>query len=311
MADFISIPLLNTLTFVDITDQTDDQSFHNRLEWQEEYRNHKVTPLYQKIHITDPILIQITTNYTTKNVYLVDVITENETDITGAVADKSTAWSEITSWVTINYSTLYVYNKTVYTTLLEGWYNIRIEFNGGVTYESQIFQVADFSDYLIYSWTNSLVGLRKGIYWSGVETFQTRIDAKLIKFEPGIELVTNISFNEVIEDLDANAIFYAILQMGAFPRYLLEKVNVSFQVDTKKINDKEYKIESGIESEFIEGTDSTNIYTGNLKLRLKTYEVYEDFESEEVVEVPYIFENDDEDYITYNNDEDYLIYTDE
>lgn len=309
MADFISIPLLNTLTFVDITDQTDEQSFHNRLDWQESYRNHVITPLYQKIHITDPILIQITTNYTTKNVYLVNVITGAETDITGAVVNYSTAWSTITSWPTVNYDTLTAFDKTVYTGQLEGWYNVRIEFNGGVTYESQIFQVGDFSDYPVLSWSHSIVGLRKGIYWSGVEEFQTRIDTKLIEFQPGIELVTNKSFNEVIEDLDANAVFYAILDLGAFPRYLLEKLNIVLQVNTKKINDIEYKVESGIEQEFVRGINTTNIYTGTLKLRLKDYEIYEDFESLAPVEVPYILINEaDGDYLTINADGDYLIY---
>ncbi len=289
MASYIDIPKLNTLTFRPYT-ATGEQTFHNRNEYDEDYVNYNYVPAYQHFDIGDNILIQITTNNTLKKVFLMDLAAGTETELTAAVANYSTAWSTVTSWPTIAYDTLYVYDKTIYTSLLSGYYQVRLEFDAEANYKlSEPFRVHNCDSEMIkYTWSHSKTGLRKGIYFDGTQEFSMRIDSRFLKFEPGINVVTNESFNSRLESLESDALFYATLELGGLPRFLIEKINVTLQVDTKEINGVQYECESGLEVEHVTGGNTaSNLYIGSLKFRMVDYEDHEDFESAEVPETYY------------------------
>jgi hypothetical protein len=290
MSSYVKISQLNSLTFRN-TATPSYQTFHNTLDCNENYPNFdNSNSLYHAYHIGDTILIQVATNNTAKTVTLINLETGVETDLTAAVAGYSTAWSSVKSFVTTDYDTVYFYQKTIYTSLLSGYYEITIEFDADDDdVVSELIRVYDCDEEtVLYNWTNSETGLRKGIYFDGTQQFYLRIPSRFVTFEPGINILTNESFNNKLEALQSNALFYAILELDALPRFIVEKINVSLQVDTKKINGEQYEVESGIESEHIKSNNiATNIYTGSLKFRLYDYEIYPDFESEEEVETNY------------------------
>lgn len=311
------LPRMLTLTWVKTNPVSDSQAFDNRLLASESYPNYTLVNNHQKFNTGDSIFFQITSNYDVKDVYLVNETTEAETDLTGAVASKSTAWSTVDSFVSTDYGTLTVYNKTIYTTLLSGTYHLRLELEpdseDGLQYTSNTFQVGDYSNCPLIEWSHSVTGFRKGIYFSGVEAFQTRIDSRYCEYKSGIDLDLNDSWNKSLTLIDADSKFYAVMELSKLPRYILEKLNCILQVDTKTINEEQYEVENGIEEQLIrDELIVTSVYKGRLIWRKVNYEKYQDFEAEEEVEIPYILINsDDEDYMTINDDDDYAIYIDE
>lgn len=261
-----------TLRFIRTDSQTDKQNFHNRLINQESYRFFQHTDFYQKFYVGDPILVQIITNYSTHNIYLVNLETGAETDLTAN-------WSTIKTWTTDDYSTVTCYNNTISTSSIAGWYYVKLAFNGDIVYKSESFHVhTRYSNYPYLSWTHSHTSaMQKGIYFSGVETFGMRVDGEIMKYEPGLNRKTQESFNNIVENITTDALFFCTLYLGPLPRYLIEKINVSLQFDTWKINDIQYELDGEFQTEFIKGTD---IYTGSLRLRKRTYENYTDLENE-------------------------------
>jgi hypothetical protein len=309
------LPRLNTLTWVKTSPVTDMPAFDNRLLSEEDYPNYVLLNEHQKFDITnDLIFIQITTNYLVKNVILVNEATLEETDLTGVVAQKSTAWEEITSWNSVDWGTLTVYNKTIYTTLLSGTYHMRLELNeessaesgnDELIYTSNTFLVGNYSDYIKMTWSHSVTGLKKGIYWSGVENFMSRIDARFIRFGNGINLELNESWNSVLEMIDGDSKLYAIMQLSNLSGYFLEKLGAILQIDTKLINEEQYEVEDGIEAQII-GDDIIiiSLYKGSLKWRKKYYEKYQNFEAEAEVETYYGLYDENDGIGLYGNDVD-------
>jgi hypothetical protein len=298
MADFLSIPRLNTLTFRRTDNKsTNIQNFDNRLLHEEAYFNYHDTPYYQKFNIVDPILIQITTNYSTKTCELYNAITGGKTDITSG-------WSTIKTWSTENDGSVSAYDNTIVTTSLSGYYYILLSFNGGITYQSEYFQVDSFSDYTKVQWTHSEIGQFKGIYFAGAQTFMARIESRLVEAQFGLNKIVNESFNTRLENLTTNVKRYVIMELDALPRYLIEKLYDILQIDTLIINDVYYQIEEGATIEFLkEGNVSTNIYTGQLKLREVDYENYDELEAAELIETfNILIDNNENSLLIYGND---------
>jgi len=312
MSNYVKISQLNSLTFRN-TAKPSYQNFHNTLDCNENYPNFdNSNSFYHAFHIGDTILIQVATNNTAKTVTLINLETGIETDLTAAVAGYSTAWSSVKSFITTDYDTVYFYQKTIYTSLLSGYYEITIEFDSD-NVVSELIRVYDCDEEtVLYNWTNSETGLRKGIYFDGTQQFYLRIPSRFVTFEPGINILTNESFDNKLEALQSNALFYAILELDALPRFIVEKINVSLQVDTKKINGEQYEVESGMEVEHIKSNNiATNIYTGSLKFRLYDYESYPNFEGIEAEETYYLlsdsFNNEGQEEIILINETDIIL----
>ena len=315
------LPRLQTLRWVKSSPVTDTQAFDNRQMQEEDYPNYTLIKEYQKFNIaTDSILIQITSNYSVRNVILIDETTLLETDLTDAVANKSTAWTQKTSWNSSLYGILLVENKTIYTTLLSGIYHLRLELNEEssaesgnniLEYTSNTFQVGTYSDLPKLTWTHSEIGLRKGIYFSGEETFMSRLGDRYCIYTPAIDMQLNDSWNKVLTLLDADSKFYVVMELSKMPRYLLEKLNCILQVDTIFINEEAYQVEAGIESQII-GDDMilTSVYKGRLKWRKKGYEKYRDFEAVSEIETFRILINEDGDMAEINDAGDIGLYDD-
>jgi hypothetical protein len=296
MSSIISVPKLNALTFRPFA-ETGMQTFHNRLDYREEYPNHNAIPLWQIFDDSDPILIQITTNNTIKNCKLINVETEEVTDLTAEVASYSSAWLPIQNWTNTEYGSFGAFDKYIYTSLLSGFYQVKLEFDAEADYLiSEVFEVGDFATYPLLEYNHSETGLRKGVYFDGSQTFTIRLNARFVKYKPGANIETNESFNYILDNIGGDALFYGILEFGALPRHFVEKIFVILQVDTKVLNDVRFEVESGAELEPVESnSQSTNVYTGTWTLRQYEYENYEDFESEEEVETFYRIVNGDED----------------
>jgi hypothetical protein len=297
MSSIVSVPRLNVLTFRPFA-ETGMQTFHNRLDYREEYPNHSSIPLWQIFDDSDYILIQITTNNTIKNCKLINVETDEITDLTAEVASYSSAWLPVQNWTNTEYGSFGAFDKHIYTSLLNGFYQIKLEFDAEADYLiSEVFEIGDFATYPLLEYYHSEIGLKKGIYFDGSQIFQFRLNAKFAKYKPGAQLETNESFNYILDNIEGDVLFYGVLEFDGIPRYLVEKVFVTLQVDTKILNDVRFSVESGGEMEMVEGKpgQTTNIYTGTMTLRQYEYENYEDFESEEEVETFYRIVNGDED----------------
>jgi hypothetical protein len=281
MANVLEIPRLNVLRFVRTDNQaTNIVNFDNRLLHQEDYRFYYEKPYYQKFNIADPILTQISTNYALPTTKLVNAITTADTTLT--------AWATIKSVSTESDGTVTFYDLTIDTTYLSGYYYITMTFTGGIVYQSEYFHVGDYSDYTKVQYTHSEIGEFKGIYFSGVETFVFRLDSRLVEVRYGLNKVTNESFNARLENLTTDAKRYAVLELDALPRYIIQLLNVALQIDTLIINNVYYQVEEGLETEFVkEGNIATNMYTGNLILREVEFEVYENIVGIEEIETFY------------------------
>lgn len=285
MADYLEIARLNSLNWV----RTDNQSgtkpnFDNRLLHQENHPNYYDFPYYQKFNIGDTILTQIATSRPLPTVKLINALTLAQTTLTFGNPASIIA--------TTSYGLVYFYNLSVDTTSLKGKYYITMTF-GTIVYQCDYFEVGDYSTYPLFQYTHSEIGQFKGIWFSGVETFGFRLDSRMCEVQYGLNKVTHESFNSRLENLSTDIKRYAILELDAIPRYILEKINVATQLDTLIVNGVNYQIEDSPEQEFVkDGIIATNRYTGIIKLREVEFEIYEELEALIYTETNYIMIND-------------------
>jgi len=298
MANLTLIPKGCSLRFV--LSNSEIQNFENRLAQEESYFNYNYINIYQCYNIGDNILIQLITNQSTKNLTLINLIDETELDITNEVNNYSTAWQLIKFFGnTTEYGDVYVYEKIIYTDLLSGYFYLMLETDK--EYYSEIFNIDEYDKYLKIAWAHSKIGICKENYWSGIEEFSFRLPGRLIEYIPAIELITNKSFNNNIENINGNAIFYANLEIDPQPRWVIEKLNWICQYDILRINDIDYAIEGGIEANIVKDNNlATNYYVAKLKLRKKDYAIDTILEIEETEETYYMMFNNS-DYILIND----------
>lgn len=299
---YVSIPRLNPLRFFRTDDQSSNiQNFDNRGFFQETYFNENKRCYFQKYNIGDGIVLQITTSSTLKDL--------KRKDLNNNIVDLTSNWASVTSWSTADYGTVTVWQQTIDTSLLEGVYYFTLDFDSSESYQSEYINVQSTSDTHKYVYTHSETGQHKGIYFNGNQNFLLRIDSRFAKYDPGLQRITTENFNATLTNLNTDALRVITMELDTLPRFLIEKINVSFVVDTIKINDVDYETENGLDVEIIEsGNEITNLYTGVVEFREKNYEQYDQLESDEEPETYYIDINGAGDDMLINDSGDKLTY---
>ena len=264
---FVQIPLSNTFRMVRTDDQAGTlQNFDNRLLHQETFTDYNVRPYLQKVSSSDNVLIQFATDLTT--------ITAKVYDINGTlVIDKS---SGISSPPIVESTTFNIYNL-IFSLSVQGNYYLELTFTDGEdsqVWQSEWFQIDGYvTENLTKIEYNT--GDNDGISYLNNETFIIRIEGRFAEVDNDQEKEVYENYDESLTNLNAFAIRKPTLELGAVPRYMIEKLNLALTHEVFKVNDVKYQTKEPADTEFITAeTNITNLYTGKLKLQQEDYEKY-------------------------------------
>lgn len=292
MATIINIPKSTSLRFVK---QGSPQTFDNTLLESESYYAYvMMRSLYhQKLTITDNIWIQFSTDAATIKFELFDSDDVLIDDLTSQI-------------VTVIASTSYtVYNLRFNVTTLGNYY-IKATFDSDL-YFSEPFKIGTFSNTVLLKYKTSE---NDGVVYDDDEYFFLRIEGRFAEYMPGSERTTYNSFNQTIVNLKAYPTASYLLEFGAIPRYVLEKLNIALAHEIVSINGVEYQQKDNINASMLRGDYLvTEMYKGSVMMRQVDYENYDSVVEDVPVETYFIDINTTGDNLLINAT-DKIIYKD-
>jgi hypothetical protein len=247
--------------------RTDDQStnlqnFDNRLLQQEDYVDYNDRPYLQKVSSSDEPLIQFVTDYD-----LVDIKAEVFDIEDNLIADKTSGITLILA------STSFDIYDLKFQVAVEGNYYLKITFDTE-TYESEWFQIDGYEtdNVLKFEYNTSE---NDGIAYLDNETFIIRCEGRMVEFKPGMEKEVYTNYNESLVNLNAYPVRVFKVELGAIPRYMIEKINLALSHQLFKINDVEYQSKDEVDAELIQDKETvTNLYEGSFNAQQVDYEDY-------------------------------------
>lgn len=288
----IEIPRSNTLRMVL---QSGLQNFDNTLYANESYINDRNLGIYyQKIMLTDTIIIQFMTDIALANI---SAYVRNEN---GSLYQTKTG--DIRTVLTGNTFNVYELSYTPNA----GTYYLELDFDG-TTYVSEPYRAANWTNLIKIAYT---VSENDGIIYDTNQEFTINIEGRLTEYIPGQERTAYISFNNQLRNLKAWPIRNVLLEFGSMPRYMIEKILLAFCHETVKVNDIAYQTEEDIDAELIRDTIIvTNRYKGGIQLRQVVYEDYSDFVEQEAVDTFRVEIDVNENLLTIDDSGNNLIYS--
>jgi hypothetical protein len=290
MATIIEIPRSCTLRMIK---EGDPQSFDNTLAADETYMRYVRTMDYtQKIRSTDEITMQFSTDASS-----IQAIVRGEDG--NQISDKT---ADIASILAYENFTTY---ELKFSIGAAGVYYLELTFDSDV-YISELFEINDIAELISITYYGSE---NDGVNYVNAIQFTLNIEGRFMQYMPGQQKEVYTSFNERLIALNAYPIRMFVLETGALPRFMVEKLNIALQHETIMIAGVQYANEEPLDVELIkDDIIATDRYKASVQLRQVAYEVYEATVTEEEAETNRILMDVNNNLLEWNDTNDNIIY---
>lgn len=259
----LTFPRAQVLRFVDISTYPPIQYNHDNTLLQDEGRIHDEPVIYfQKFSTNDPILIYLITDSPTIVCKIYNYLNTEVQTVT--LADVGATYTDVTGLYGI-----------VNTSALGGIFYAKIIVSGvglpTFTYQSEYFEVADFSEYPLIKWKDNDFS---GIYYeNGAIEFGFRIEADITGYKGQLDNESFEAYNTVIVNLRSKIKRIINFKTDEIPRYIYEKLILALGHNKVYINGIEYV---PMDSPNDEPISDTQFYMFEANLAQSEYEVYDE-----------------------------------
>lgn len=304
MSNIFVLPRAQTLRFVrtdnyPIGDLRKNQSFDNRLIMDENWQAVQYDQEYvMKFNPGDPILIQVTTNYDPKFIFITLNNQDETVDLNGNFT-RSLLFSYTDSSGNVVYN--YLLDQRLIT--FNGFKYVSITAidpkKPKMYFRSESFEFNNYVYLPYFEWQKSD---RSGIYWDdqGLTKFGIRAEIHQ-KYSPTSESSVYEGFNFQPETLFSVPKLNNELNGDPLPRFMVERLELCFKHEYSWINGILYSANGA--SAKIGQIERTNLYDFNLIVLQKNYEDYSVLQPTEgaVIEDTGFIDYDNADFTDYDD----------